>query len=83
MKKLKKLTNKPRFYRFMTIETRKSRLSDSTDQLISEKILNEYLKAFDPDQVQSFGDWLSIRHEGAVYLWRPEVTFFKQLPEAE
>ena len=83
MKKIKKTSKDIRYYRFMEIETRKSRLSESSDRIITENLLHEYLKAFDPDDVQSFDNWLAVRHEGSVYMWRPEATFHKQFPEYE
>jgi hypothetical protein len=55
----------------MTIDPRANGVGNSTDQIVDEKTLNEYLRAFDKDKVSSFDDWLIARYEGLVYLWRP------------
>jgi hypothetical protein len=58
-------------YQFMTIDPRSNSLDNSSDKIIGENLLNEYLRAFDKDKVNSFDDWLIARYEGLVYLWRP------------
>jgi hypothetical protein len=58
-------------YQFMTIDPRSNSLDNSSDKIIGENLLNEYLRAFDKDKVNSFDDWLITRYEGLVYLWRP------------
>jgi hypothetical protein len=58
-------------YQFLTINPRANGVGDSTDQIIDEKTLKEYLRAFPVDNTSSFDDWLIVRYEGLVYLWRP------------
>lgn len=56
-------------YQFITIN--RYCVGDSTDQVISEKLLQEYLRGFPKEDVHTFGkDWYGYDGEEETYIWK-------------
>ncbi len=56
-------------YQFMTID--KYSVGDSTDRIISDVTLQEYLRAFPKDDCVTFGkDWYAYDAGEYIYIWK-------------
>ena len=56
-------------YQFMTVD--KTCVGDSTDQIIPDVPLKEYLRAFPKDDCMTFGEyWYGYDDGDYIYIWR-------------
>lgn len=55
-------------YQFITFD--RHCVGDSTDVIISESTLKEYLRAFPKEDVHTFGEWYGYDDEEFTYIWK-------------